>query len=223
MRTLVLGGTAWLGRHLATTAAALGHEVICLARGTAGSAPPGVALVRADRDELDAYEQVRRQRWDLVLDVARQPGHVRRAVEALEPSSGAYALISSGNVYADHSTPGADETARLLPALDGDVMHDMTTYGPAKVACEQHVLRAFGPDRSLLARVGLIGGPGDPFDRSGYWPLRFARPSTADRRVLVPDAPDLLTAVIDSVTSPSGWSQNRPLACGEPSTCSGPR
>jgi nucleoside-diphosphate-sugar epimerase len=73
----------------------------------------------------------------------------------------------------------------------------MEAYGQAKVACEQHVLDAFGPDRSLIARAGLIGGPGDISDRTGYWPLRFTRPAADDRRVLVPDAPDLMTQVID--------------------------
>jgi len=100
-------------------------------------------------------------------------------------------------VYADHSEVGADESSALLPALAGDVMQDMETYGQAKVACEQHVLAAFGASRSLIARVGLIGGPGDVFDRSGYWPLRFARPVGPAGRVLVPDVPDLATQVID--------------------------
>mgnify|MGYP001792875384 CR=1 FL=1 len=38
---------------------------------------------------------------------------------------------------------------------------------------------------------------GDIFDRTGYWRLRFARPATEDGAVMVPDAPDLPTQVID--------------------------
>jgi 2'-hydroxyisoflavone reductase len=79
----------------------------------------------------------------------------------------------------------------------GEVMESMETYGQAKVACEQQVQQAFGSERALIARVGLIGGPGDIFDRTGYWPLRFARPSTPSGAVLVPDAPELATQVID--------------------------
>lgn len=204
MRVLILGGTAWLGRHLASAALEAGHEVTCLARGEAGAVPTGAGLVRADRSGTGAYDDIGRQRWDLVVDVSRQPGQVRGAVAALAGRAEFFVFVSSGNVYADHGVPGGDEAGALLPALDGDVMGTMESYGEAKVACEQHVLRGFGPDRALVARVGLIGGPGDVFDRTGYWPLRFARPAHPDGRVLVPHAPNLTTQVID-VRDLAGW------------------
>jgi nucleoside-diphosphate-sugar epimerase len=197
VRILVLGGTVWLGRSIATTALDHGHHVTCLARGGSSDPPDGAAFVRADRDQPDAYDEVVRAEWDVVVDVSRQPGQVRRAVEALADRAGRVVFTSSASVYADHGTPGDDETAAVLPALDGDVMETMATYGEAKVACEQHVRRAFGPSRSLVIRIGLIGGPGDIFGRSGYWPLRFSRPAADDGTVLVPDAPALPTQVID--------------------------
>jgi nucleoside-diphosphate-sugar epimerase len=197
VRILVLGGTVWLGRCIATTAIDSGHHVTCLARGGSGAPPDGAEFVRVDRDEPDAYDEVIRAEWDAVVDVSRQPGQVRRAVEALAGRAGHFVFTSSASVYADHGTPGDDETAAVLPRLDGDVMATMATYGEAKVACEEHVRAAFGPDRSLIVRIGLIGGPGDIFGRSGYWPLRFARPAAADGSVLVPDAPALPTQVID--------------------------
>ena len=197
MRFLVLGGTAWLGRCVVQTALAQGHEVTCLARGQSGTVPDGAVLVRADRRAPDAYDGVADRQWDVVLDVARQPGQVRGAVAALADRTASWVFVSSGNVYADHSTPGADERGALLPALDGDVMASMDTYGEAKVACEQAVVGAMGEDRALVARVGLIAGPGDESARTGYWPRRFARPAAADGAVLVPDAPDLTTQVVD--------------------------
>lgn len=197
MRVLVLGGTAWLGHEVARRAAADGHAVTCLARGGAGSVPTGTAWVRGDRTSPDAYAGLPNGDWDLVVDVSRQPGQVRGAVEALGGRARHWVVVSSGNVYADHSQPGADETAALLPPLAGDVMPDMSVYGEAKVACERLVLDALGPERSLVARVGLIGGPGDEFDRTGYWPARFADPASPDGSVLVPDEPDLPVSVID--------------------------
>lgn len=197
MRILLLGGTSWLGGYVAAVALDRGHDVTCLARGESGSAPAGVAFVRSERDRPEAYDQVVASDWDVTIEVARQPGHVRRAVAALANRSRFFVFVSSGSVYADHSTPGQDERADLVAALKGDVMATMDTYGEAKVACEQYVLAGFGPDRCLIARVGLIGGPGDIFDRTGYWPMRFAQPTLSDGTVLVPDAPDLATQVID--------------------------
>ena len=197
MRILVLGGTAWLGRAIATTSIDRGHQVTCLARGGSAAPPDGAEFVRADRDEPDAYAGVAGVDWDVVVDVSRQPGQVRRAVGALADKAGTFVFVSSASAYADHGTPGDDENAALLLPLEGDVMETMATYGEAKVACEQHVLAGFGPDRSLVIRVGLIGGPGDIFGRTGYWPLRFARPAADDGSVLVPDAPALPTQVID--------------------------
>src|SRR4051794_4911578 len=160
MRLLVLGGTAWLGGYIATMALKRGHHVTCLARGESGAAPRGAHFKHADRDGPDAYGEVARTEWDVVVDVSRQPGQVERATAALAGYAGSFLFVSSVNVYADHSRPGDDEGAALLPALAGDTMETMETYGQAKVTCERRVLNAFGPDRSLIARVGLIGGPG---------------------------------------------------------------
>ena len=197
MRLLILGGTGWLGGYVAGAARRHGDEVTCLARGSSGPVPDGVRFVKADRDRSDAYDLVAAQDWDAVVDVSRQPGQVRIAADLLRERSASFVFISSVSAYRDTDVPGADETAALLPALQGDVMESMQTYGEAKVACEQNVLSAFGPARSCIVRVGLIGGPGDLFDRSGYWPLRFARPATANGAVLIPDAPNLMTQVID--------------------------
>ena len=204
MKLLVLGGTAWVGGAVAAAAVARGADVVCLARGASGSVPDGARLVVADRDDPAALDGVRHERGDAVVDVARQPGHVRNAVEALAPVAERYLFVSTANVYADQRTIGQDEDAPLLAPLESDVMASMEEYGPAKVACEQAVVAAFGAERSLLARAGLIGGPGDPSGRSGYWPWRFAHPSNDAGRVLVPDVPDRMTALID-VRDLAGW------------------
>lgn len=192
-----MGGTAWLGRTISEDAAERGHEVVCLARGESGEVAPDARFVRADRDRPDAYDRVINERWDAVIDVASQPGQVRRAAAALEPAADCYIFVSSASVYASHRDIDQDESAALLPPLDADVMDDIQRYGEAKVASEQAVTTAFGPERSLVIRPGLIGGPGDSSGRSGYWPWRFAHPSNPEGAVLVPDAPDLPTALID--------------------------
>ena len=72
-RTLILGGTAWLGRAVAAHALAQGHEVTCLARGNSGSVPDGVTLVTADRSLPDAYRDVSSTDWDEVIEIAWAP------------------------------------------------------------------------------------------------------------------------------------------------------
>ena len=196
MRILVLGGTAWLGGAVAQAALDRGHAVTALARGESGAVPPGTELVRADRGRPDAYAGVAESDWDGVVDVSRQPGHVRSALAALGQRAGHWAFVSSCSVYAAHDTPGADESAAVLPALVGDEATP-ETYGEGKVACEEAVLSAVGTDRALVARAGLIAGPGDPTDRTGYWPLRFAHPSTDDGAVLVPDSRGIGTQAVD--------------------------
>lgn len=141
-----------------------------------------------------------------MVDVARQPGHLRRAVAALEPAAGRFLFVSSSNVYANQREVDDNEDAALLQPLQSDVMESMEQYGEAKMACEQAVTGAFGAGRTLIARVGLIGGPGDGSGRSGYWPWRFARPSNRQGAVIVPDAPDVPTAVSTSAISPPGSS-----------------
>lgn len=197
MRLLILGGTVWLGELVARTALAAGHEVTCLARGASSSPPEGTEFIRADRDAPDAYDAVAGRDWDAVVDVARQPGQVRRAVSGLADRTRTWIFISTISVYADRSELGADESAALVPALESDVMESLEFYGEAKVACEQHVRRALGDDRSMIIRPGLIGGWGDDYDRLGYWPMRFARARAEGRTVLLPDVPDCPTQVID--------------------------
>jgi nucleoside-diphosphate-sugar epimerase len=190
MRILVLGGTAFLGRAIATDALQRGHAVTCLARGN-GSPPAGAAFVAADRDDVEGLAAVRSEQWDAVVDVSRQPGQVCRAVRELATSH--WVFVSSSNVYADFSATEQDETAATLEPLDGDVMESMQTYGAAKVACENAVRTSGGS--ATIVRSGLIGGPGDVTGRSGYWPWRFAHPTADD--VIVPDDAALPCALID--------------------------
>lgn len=188
---LILGGTAFLGRETARQALARGHQVTCLARGSA-PAPDGVRFVVGDRDEEDGLAAVADQRWDSVIDVTLQPVHARRAVRDLRTEH--WVFVSTANVY----EPGSclDESAPRLAPLAGDRMDGMEEYGPAKVACEDTYRDSGTP--AALVRAGLIGGPGDESGRSGYWPWRFANPVGGDgAEVVVPDDPDHPIALVD--------------------------
>ncbi len=184
-RVLVLGGTGWLGAAVVRAALADGADVVCLARGESGDVPVGARLVRADRREPGAYDALTGA-WDEVVEIAYAPDLVTSALDALADRAAHWTLVSSVSVYARDDEPGADEAAAVVEP------EDLTRYPDAKVAAERASAARLG-DRLLLARPGLIVGPGDPSDRFGYWPARLHRGG----RVLTPVPQGRSMQVID--------------------------
>ena len=184
-RVLVLGGTGWLGRAVVEAAVSEGAEVVCLARGESGGVPDGSRLVRADRRQPGAYGLVKGA-WDEVIELSYEPDLVEPALDELAARAGHWTLVSTVSVYARNDEPYADESADLVEP------EDLAEYADAKVAAERITAERVG-DRLLIARPGLIVGPGDPSDRFGYWAARMSRPG----RALAPIATDRFVPVID--------------------------
>ena len=187
MRLLVLGGTRFLSRAVATQAVERGWDVTCACRGESGPLPTGATHLPWDR-ALDAPPTLLEGAWDAVVDVSRTPSHVRRAVAAVPDAH--WVFVSTINVYADTGSSAMEPLVEPI-SKDVDLAVDPEAYGPMKVACEQIVTD--GAASSMLVRPGLIVGPGDLSGRFSYWPDRLARGG----EVLAPGSPDDVVQVID--------------------------
>ena len=193
MRLLVLGGTVFLSRAVAAEAVARGHEVVCGCRGESGTVPEGARHVAWDRAE-PAPPELAGLAPDAVVDVTRVPSYARRAVAAWPDAH--WVFVSTINVYADEVPGGGPGSLALHEPVDTDEDPSSSPdlYGAMKVACEQIVQD--GAASALVARPGLIVGPGDPTGRFAYWPDRLARAEPGEQ-VLAPGDPADVVQVID--------------------------
>lgn len=136
MKILLLGATVMLGQAIVSAAMRRGQSVTCLARGSS-PAPEGASFIAADRDDLDALSPVSSETWDAVVDLSHQPVRVRRAVSELVTAH--WVFVSTTNFYAFVSSMVQGESADIRSALTAATMEDLSTYGEAKVACEEAI------------------------------------------------------------------------------------
>ncbi len=135
-RSLVLGGTAFIGRHLVEHLLMAGHDVAILNRG-ASAAPDGVEQLIADRKDSQAMHRVLRGRnWDAVYDVSASVQvasleDIAALVELLDGHCSIYEFISSIAAY--RMGHGAMPWTEDLPTTRSRA----TKYGGHKAAVEQ--------------------------------------------------------------------------------------
>lgn len=209
MRILVIGGTKFVGRHFVEHALLAGHDVTLFNRGISGPELFGATehLV-GNREHADDLAKIGGRMWDVVVDTCGYiPRHVRASAEATA-ASGAYLFVSSLSVYAEGGPAGQSEDAPLEAEPDASVETvSEESYGGLKVACERAAREAFGADRSLVIRPGLIVGPHDHSDRFTYWVRRLAAggevlaPAPPERPVQVIDVRDLATWMVLAIES----------------------
>jgi 2'-hydroxyisoflavone reductase len=220
VRLLILGGTRFVGRHLAEAALAGGWQVTLFNRGREDpSAFPEAEHRSGDRDGgLAALEH---GEWDVVADTSGYvPRLVRASAELLAARVGRYVFISSAGVYADKSRPGLGEDDPLVRLEDRDSEDVEAHYDGLKVLCEQAVQETLG-DRATIVRPGLVVGPHDPTNRFTYWVTRMATggevlaPEPVDQPVQVIDARDLAAFVLRLAADDRGGTFN---AVGDVST-----
>src|SRR5262249_31326344 len=125
MRTLILGGTQFLGRHLVDSALARGHAVTTFTRGKHDDVlSPAVERLNGNRDgDLDALAG---QRWDAVIDTS---GYVPRVVGAsarlLAEQADAYVFVSSISVYRDWPGVSAIDESQAVSVLEDAAVEEV--------------------------------------------------------------------------------------------------
>ncbi|MEU4179513.1 NAD-dependent epimerase/dehydratase family protein [Streptomyces sp. NPDC026589] len=205
MRLLMLGGTEFVGRAVTDAALERGWGVTVFHRGR-HAPPPGVRALTGDRTAGEhglAALAEGGQDWDLVVDTwSGAPAAVRDAARLLSGRSGHFSYVSSRSVYAHPAAPGLDEDGQLVAGASPDDGADVP-YDRAKRGGELAALDAFG-DRALLARAGLIIGPGENIGRLPWWLARIARggpviaPGPPGTELQYIDARDLAEWILDA-------------------------
>lgn len=180
MRLLVVGGTRFLGRHLAAQALAAGHEVTLLHRGRSGPGLfPQARHLIADRDSEADLAVLDGGTWDAVIDTcAYVPRQVQALAARLQGRVGHYQLVSTISVYASMAGETTNEDTPLAELPDPGV-EQVTgeTYGGLKALCERAATAALAARGTpcLVARPGLLVGPFDPTGRFTWWVQRLLR------------------------------------------------
>jgi 2'-hydroxyisoflavone reductase len=199
MKLLILGGTVFVGWHLARAAQARGHSVTRFNRGTRSTiqGQGNDENLIGNRDPLiePGLAALQNGNWDAVIDTSGYvPRLVRASAEALHGRVGRYCFISSISAYQDFAKANIDEDYTLgqLAAATEEITGE--SYGPLKVLCEQAVQQVYGNAQTLIVRPGLIVGSHDPTDRFSYWVARVARGG----QVLWPETEALGSQCIDA-------------------------
>ncbi|MFE6104079.1 NAD-dependent epimerase/dehydratase family protein [Streptomyces laurentii] len=214
---LVLGGTGFLGRHLARTLTARGDTVVSASRGgpvrvDLTATPPRELTALLDRIRPDAVINASGRAWQ-ATDQEMWEGNaqaVERLAEAMTALPYGPRLIHLGSVHEyGPGTPGAGTPEDRVPA-------PVAAYGRSKLRGSEAVLeaaRTAGLDAVVL-RLGNVCGAGTPrgsllgaigaqLTRAGDGPLGLRLPPLTSWRDVI-DVRDAVDAVLAAVPAGDG-------------------
>ncbi|GIG69980.1 NAD-dependent epimerase/dehydratase family protein [Phytomonospora endophytica] len=158
MRVLLLGGTKFIGRRVASRLLD-GHAVTLLNRGSDPLWDRDLRRVTADRTDAAATAAALSGDHDVVVDISgTRPEHLAGTLDF----PGRYIYLSSAAVY--------DQTAAGLPFREGDPAHGDPAwgeYGHDKAACERLLTEAYG-ERLTVLRPPYVYGPFNDLPRESF-------------------------------------------------------
>ena len=161
MRSLVLGGSTFVGRRLVLQLAGQGHEVSVLNRGRTPSAlPPGVGRFTADRTDAGSMRSaLEGTEWDAIFDVSgfvmvAGGSSIADLLELFDGRTAAYVFVSSVMAY---------QPSPLMPWTEDQPTstEPTTSYGGFKAYAEAEVRKRHGLTGfpGSIARPAAIYGP----------------------------------------------------------------
>lgn len=175
-RTLVFGGSYFLGRRMVSLLQREGHDVSVLNR---GSRPvPGTTQLTADRDDYEALRvALSGAHFDLVVDFSCYTGaHAALALSALGGRFRHWVHVSTAAVYRDNEQ---------VPTPEGHAVGGHPAwgdYGREKTEAEAVLRHASHADRITILRFPYVYGPENSLERETFLWSRLLR----RRAVLVP-------------------------------------
>ncbi len=181
---LIIGGTGQIGRATAARLLADGWAVTCAQkrpdRLPVDLAAAGARAVALDRSQAGAIGAAVGSGFDAVIDtVAFDETHAAQLLE-VQSDVGAFAVISTGSVYADHEGRTLDEAGDTgFPQFGGPIPETQprTAPGPAnystrKVAMEDALLAGARAPMAIL-RPYAIRGEGSGHAREWWFVKRI--------------------------------------------------
>ena len=214
MKTLVLGGSVFVGKHTVEALLAAGHEVAVLNRGrTPSELPDDVERLVADRTDTGQLRSALDGRdWDAVFDVsgfvmAAGGSDIEGLLDLLDGHVGHYVYVSSIMAY-DQSLAGIFPWTEDLPTNpDGS-----SSYGGFKAVAEAGMLARHattGFPATIVRPAAIYGPDNNIFDMELPMFLRLL----GHRPILVPHGglvvasyghvDDLCTAMVSMVGNPA--------------------
>lgn len=186
MRALLIGGSGFIGPHVARSLIAQGHQVAVFHRGQAKTAVPGTEQILGDRQSLaNSVGEFRRFAPDVVVDfILSSERQARDLMNAMRGIAGRIVALSSGDVYRAAAILHGLETGPLQPVPlteESELRTCRHPYPPEaiaklrgifawldedydKIPAEEQVMGDAQLPGTVL-RLPMIYGPGDPLHR----------------------------------------------------------
>jgi 2'-hydroxyisoflavone reductase len=201
LKILILGGTSFLGPHQIAYALKRGHSISIFTRGKTKSTVHKELFSQVEHligDRNNNLTALEKGEWDVVIDNSgRNVKWTTDTAELLKDRAKLYIYTSSTGVYYPYLGDNITEKTKTLTkepdTLESEDEKLEYWYGVMKTNSENAAIKAFGADRTIIARPTYMFGPGDKTNRFIHWPVRLAKGG----EVLVPGKKEDLVQYAD--------------------------